>query len=123
MGVHMDGKCHPGLTRSQILEQCPDIIIDDSLKEIINDEKGWFTRTTLETPRDLFERQKDLLRDLKEMHRSKPDETILMISHGQFLASFMLLITGQLNLHSVVGYIPRNNSLTIVDFTTQWNEK
>ena len=93
----MDGKCHPGLTRKQIFKLCPDIVIDEKLKDIVKNDEGWFKRNTLEVPHDLLDRQKDLLRDLKEMHRAAPNETVLMISHGQFLASLMCLITGQFN--------------------------
>lgn len=87
----MGKKCCPGLNRKEMLEQCPDLIIDDSLG--ISDEEGWFKKETMETLEEITLRQKDLLKDFKKMHLENPNDTFLLISHGAFLINLMLLAT------------------------------
>ena len=40
-------------------------------------EEGWFKLKHLESKEEILERVKDVIRDLKEMHREDPNQTIL----------------------------------------------
>ena len=66
-GVHMKGKTYPGLNMKEIKEIVPDISADPNHE--ISDEKGWFERESMETGDQLTERVKEVIRDLKEMHK------------------------------------------------------
>ena len=56
-------------------------------------EEGWFKLKHLESKEEILERVKDVIRDLKEMHREDPNQTILSISHGEFLLYLMSILT------------------------------
>ena len=88
--VHEKGQIMGGLTREQVQEIIPDIKIAEDQK--IN-EKGWNFMETLETNEDLVERIKLFIKDLKDMHRQDPHQTVLLISHGHFLGIMLLMLT------------------------------
>ena len=92
-GIYMGEKCFPGLNKKQVKELVNDIIIPE--KEQIWDEKGWFQRETIEEEEELYDRIKEVIRDLKEMHRENSNQTILMISHGCFLRCLMQHLVNQ----------------------------
>ena len=68
-----------------------DIEIDEENQ--VSDTEGWFKLNHLETKEEINERVKDVLRDLKEMHKQDPNQTILSISHGEFLVYLMSILT------------------------------
>ena len=73
-------------------QPCSDIQIPE---EFTGPDGGWFTRTTIETEAEMIDRIKECVKDIKEMAKESPDETVLMISHGCFLRALMLFMTNQ----------------------------
>ena len=57
------------------------------------------------------------------MHKKNPDQTILSVTHGYTLRYIMALVTNQLNLLPKNAIQACNNSISIVDFETKYNEK
>jgi broad specificity phosphatase PhoE len=49
----------------------------------------------VETKEEMIERIKIVINELKQHHKQRPEETILMISHGSFLKELMLMLTNQ----------------------------
>mmetsp|Transcript_11356 Transcript_11356/g.19137 ORF Transcript_11356/g.19137 Transcript_11356/m.19137 type:complete len:139 (-) Transcript_11356:24-440(-) len=102
-----------------MLALCPDI--DTESESAMPQEGGWQAiYDHIEDGGEMVERVKNIIRDLKEMHKQKPDQTVLVISHGHVLRSLMCILTNQLSKQSS-SYICKNNSLTIVDFMTCMN--
>ena len=100
-----------------MLELCPDIDLNGVPFE--GENGGWFTKETVETEEEMLERIKVLVRELKDMHKEHKDETVLLISHGWFLRTFMTFITNQHSEYkdlNSIKFLPRNLSLTILDF-------
>ena len=61
-----------------------------------------------------------MIRDFKELHKETPDKTYVCISHGAFLKQLLALVTNQPKKHEFSAC--KNNSLTILEFTTERNE-
>jgi broad specificity phosphatase PhoE len=90
-GVHKAGSIYEGLKRQEMVELCQNIIIDNSKFDSM--ESGWFKKQEVETKEEMIQRVKLVISELKQHHKSRPNETILMISHGSFLKQLMLMLT------------------------------
>ena len=68
-GVHMRGKTYPGLNKKEMLELCPDLVVDENQK--VTDEEGWFTYANdhIETGAEMIDRIKEVIREMKDWHR------------------------------------------------------
>lgn len=87
----------------------------------VADNEGWYKNQTIETHEECILRVKDVVRDLKELHKTAaaPDQTVLIISHGGFLRYLMCILTGQHGLLPEARFHAMNNSITIVDTETK----
>ena len=119
-GVYMQGKNYPGLSREEVLEIVPELVIDGD--QPIND-KGWYLQEHLETHEEMLLRVKEVVRLLKEQHRQTPDNTLLLISHCGFLEYLFALLTNQQPLLQSNDFSACNNSVTIVDLLNVSTQK
>ena len=118
-GCYKGKETFPGCNLNEIHEIVPDIVIDE--QNAVKEDQGWFTKQTIETPAEITLRVKDVIRELKDMHRSNPLQTIFISSHGCFLRYLICLLTDQKSMLPNCNLQCANNSLTILDMETKEN--
>ena len=102
----------PGLNSKEIREIIPEIEIPEDAQ--ISDTEGWCRMEKVEEWKEMYERCKEVMKQLKELARTTlKDKTVFAVSHGWFMSSLYCLVTQQPHNDS---FIPHNNALMIIDF-------
>ena len=121
-GINADGQCACGLDAEQMKQICPDLNFGHEREagELAASSagQGWFRKESIETLEELMERVKEVLREMRELHKKWANETILLVTHGHFITKVVAAVSCQ-NQATNFKTIPRNNSLTIIDFETK----
>ena len=116
--VYKDGTFQPGLTKSQVMQTTPGIVINEEQSKLI-DETGWFKLDYHEKTDHVIARAKVAANLFKEMAKGEhKDKTVFATTHSYFQHCLVYILMDLAD--PIVKYdytfCPHNNSLTIVDF-------
>ena len=96
-GINADGKCACGLDAEQMKQICPDLNFGHEREagELAASSagQGWFRKESIETLEELMERVKEVLREMRELHKKWSNETILLITHGHFISKMVAAVS------------------------------
>ncbi|MCQ2818029.1 MAG: phosphoglycerate mutase family protein [archaeon] len=122
-GAHFQGKPMPGLTKKEIKEKFPTIILEGEYSSGIDLEKGWNHLDHVENLTDARERLKKCIFTFKEMASKEENEnkTVAFITHGDTLNLLMQWIINNGTIELNYSFYTDNLSLT--SFTIDKNKK
>jgi 2,3-bisphosphoglycerate-dependent phosphoglycerate mutase len=98
----------PGMTRSELLSEFPDLIIEPSV-----DENGWWNQPQ-ESEDNRPIRARRVLQDLLQRHGGS-DDRVAVVSHGGFFNQFLAAVIGLEKIQPVWFHIS-NCAITRFDF-------
>lgn len=67
-GCYLDGKGYPGMSKEEVLQLVPGIIVDDKNSLLIN-ENGWWKNELKENNEECTLRIKECIKDYKEIYK------------------------------------------------------
>ena len=121
-GPNFKGQVFPGLSRSQVVDLFPELIIPEDEAEQLTEE-GWCHLQAKEIREEVIQRAKLCLQKFKDMAKqSMRGKTILAVSHGMFihnLACVLMQATNDTQMVEAYTHNPQNNSLMIIDFDVE----